>query len=495
MPVTVRELAADRGLGIRVLAGQDALDDAVSWVHVSELADPTPFLEGGELLLTTGLGLRADTDVPAFVSRLADSGISGLGFGVGLSHETVPAELVRAARLTGIPLLEVARETPFIAISKAVSAALAADAYAEVTATNAAQQALTRAAIGRAGVAGLVRRLARLLNAWVLVLDNAGQPVHAVPASAIRRLPELSAELARVRATAGPASSAFAHNDVQVVVQALSTRPRTVLVAGRPAPMDRADRYVLNSAAALLTLALARSRALATAQRHLRTGLMRLLLVGEARAVHGPVDDLWEPLPDEPVQLLVVDADPAAREALVDRLDAEPCGFWAELDDRVVVVAAARSDAVDRVSGLLDASTHLGVSAPARYPHLADAHRQAARAAAAAGRGGEPVMHFDELGGKGVLGLVAPDDARAYAESLLAPLLRHDATGRGELLDTLREWLRQHGQWDPASARLGVHRHTVRNRIARAADLLGRDLGSPRDRAELWLALELLDER
>jgi purine catabolism regulator len=53
----------------------------------------------------------------------------------------------------------------------------------------------------------------------------------------------------------------------------------------------------------------------------------------------------------------------------------------------------------------------------------------------------------------------------------------------------LRVWLAHHGQWDPAAARLGVHRHTLRNRIRRAEELLGRSLDSPGLRAELWLAL------
>jgi purine catabolism regulator len=50
-------------------------------------------------------------------------------------------------------------------------------------------------------------------------------------------------------------------------------------------------------------------------------------------------------------------------------------------------------------------------------------------------------------------------------------------------------WLAAHGQWEAAAGRLGVHRHTLRKRIRRAAELLDRDLDSPGVRAELWLAL------
>lgn len=82
-----------------------------------------------------------------------------------------------------------------------------------------------------------------------------------------------------------------------------------------------------------------------------------------------------------------------------------------------------------------------------------------------------------------------PAGIRAFADALLAPLRAVDRTGTAELVESLRTWLAHHGQWEPAAARLGVHRHTLRKRIRRAADLLGRDLDSPGVRAELWLAL------
>jgi purine catabolism regulator len=64
-----------------------------------------------------------------------------------------------------------------------------------------------------------------------------------------------------------------------------------------------------------------------------------------------------------------------------------------------------------------------------------------------------------------------------------------DRAGAGDLVGSLRAWLAHHGQWEPAAAALGVHRHTLRKRMRRAGDLLGRDLDEPGTRAELWLAL------
>ncbi|MEX0743382.1 MAG: PucR family transcriptional regulator ligand-binding domain-containing protein, partial [Actinomycetota bacterium] len=44
------------GLALRFVAGEESANRPIRWVHISELEDPTPWLKGGELLLTTGTG-------------------------------------------------------------------------------------------------------------------------------------------------------------------------------------------------------------------------------------------------------------------------------------------------------------------------------------------------------------------------------------------------------------------------------------------------------
>src|SRR5439155_26098587 len=94
--LSVRELIGD--LDVALLAGEAQLDTPVRWVHISELPDPTPWLSGGELLLTTGMALESEDEQHAYVQRLADHGLAGLGVGTGFRHEQVPPALVKAAQ-------------------------------------------------------------------------------------------------------------------------------------------------------------------------------------------------------------------------------------------------------------------------------------------------------------------------------------------------------------------------------------------------------------
>jgi deoxyribonuclease-4 len=65
--------------GPRVVAGERGLDRAVRWVHSSEVPDIATLLRGGELVLTTGIGLPEDNEaLRAFVATLAEVGAAGL---------------------------------------------------------------------------------------------------------------------------------------------------------------------------------------------------------------------------------------------------------------------------------------------------------------------------------------------------------------------------------------------------------------------------------
>ena len=67
--LALRDLLRD--LDVRLVAGEAGVDSAVRWVHISEIVDPTPWLSGGELLLTTGLQLERPDTQREYLARLA----------------------------------------------------------------------------------------------------------------------------------------------------------------------------------------------------------------------------------------------------------------------------------------------------------------------------------------------------------------------------------------------------------------------------------------
>lgn len=527
MPPTLASLVHHSALKLTVRAGEDRLDTPVRWAHVSELADPVPYMEGGELLLITALKLDAeDPDtMRRYVKRLVGAGVVGLGFAVGVNYPDIPEALVEAARAEDLPLIEVPRRTPFLAISKAVSAAIAADQYRAVTAGFAAQRELTKQALGD-GAQGLLGALAGQVDGWAALYDASGAVVATAPEWAARRAARLTPDVERLRERPAPASLVVAGADDRVELHTLGTgrRPRAALAVGTAGALGTAERYAVHSAIALLTLTTERSRSLQAAEARIGSAVLRMLLAGEpdhARAVAG---DLYGGLLDAPFRLVVAEVAGPAEAAgegagaaegawsteLVDAVESAAARFGEALlvvpyGERLVLLVAdggAAHLATVEYAALLDADRAegresaeepgplMGLSAPAGPIAAAPAYKQAEQALSVARRRGRCLVEHEELAAGSVLPLLADDAVRAFADGLLRALREHDATGRGDLVASLRAWLSRHGQWDAAAADLGVHRHTLRYRMRRVEEILGRSLDDPDVRMELWLSLK-----
>src|SRR5215210_2419247 len=111
-----------RDLDVRLVAGEAGLENAVRWVHISELEDPTPWLSGGELLLTTGMGLED------------------------------PDALRETAAELGFPLLEVPYDVPFIAVTEKAASHLVNEHYAVLQRALSAHERLERIVLSERGL-------------------------------------------------------------------------------------------------------------------------------------------------------------------------------------------------------------------------------------------------------------------------------------------------------------------------------------------------------
>ncbi|MEU9761660.1 PucR family transcriptional regulator [Streptomyces sp. NPDC047987] len=521
MTPTLASLVQHSALRLRVRAGAGRLDVPVRWAHASELPDPVPYMEGGEFLLVTATNLDAENPeaMRRYVRRLAGAGVVGLGFAVGVNYDEVPRALIDAAEEAGLPLLEVPRRTPFIAIAKAVSSAIAAEQYRAVTAGFAAQRELTKAALSGDGPGELLARLAAHVDGWAALYDTSGAVVAAAPEWAARRAARLTPDVERLRERPAPASVVVGSTDDRVELQTLGTgrRVRGALAVGTGAALGTAERYAVHSAVALLTLTTARSRSLQGAEQRLGAAVLRMLLAGlpdHARAVAG---DLHGELLDAPFRLLIAEADgPRAPVALGEALEAAAFRTGEALlavpeGGRLVVLAADGGAVVAACTAYAraqeareprearptrepatteDDRVVVGLSAPAGPTTVPAAYKQAEQALSVARRRGRALVEHEELVAGSVLPLLADDAVRAFADGMLRALREHDAKGRGDLVASLRAWLSHHGQWDAAAADLGVHRHTLRYRMRRVEEILGRSLDDPDVRMELWLALK-----
>src|ERR687893_500823 len=505
--LTVRGLVAE--MGLELATGGEGADAPVRWVHISELPDPTPWLNGGELLLTTGIQLGSEERQREFVRLLSGHHLAGLGFGTGFDHDRLPEALLDEAGRRDFPVFEVPYEMPFIALTEKAFTRLVNEQYEVLQRGIAIHKRLERLVLEERGLDEVVRALAAATGGTVSVLSARGEAIEHIRGEVRRRGAALE-----THGSNNPETGEFLPDHPEVAGRSLALpvaiRGRGArqawLVAARDAGgLGDFERLILQQAVTVVALELMRQRAMRDTARRLAgdvlaealTGRlseselavrMRPFGVGAHAAVLVFADD-GGAAPDAEADLDRFLAD-AGVGALVASRGPLLCAVLDARDNLDPVALAARArEALEPEHGQLRAaaSRTAAVGSLRRSFHEA---RCALEAAALANGNAPEVASYRDLGAFQLLLSLQDDEAlRLYCDSVLGPL--EDATGEygDELMRSLEAFIEQNGQWERAARELYCHRHTLRYRIRRVEQLTGRDLSSARDRIEFWLAL------
>lgn len=105
------------------------------------------------------------------------------------------------------------------------------------------------------------------------------------------------------------------------------------------------------------------------------------------------------------------------------------------------------------------------------------------------------VVTFEETGTYKLLFQIfadRPDELAAFYEQTIDPLVRYDEQYQTELVATLATYLEYDCNLAATANTLFTHRHTVRYRLDRIAELCGLEIGRTDDREKLSLGLKAM---
>ncbi len=494
-------------------------------MHVSELEDPTTYLEGGELLLTTGIPLGGtQATIEAYVERLAARGVAALGLGLGEGLDIVPPELVQACAAGKLELFAVPDGVPFLDVSRAFWDLAARSGQADLIASLGTQTALARAVMRPDALPAVVKGLAHALGGWAAYLPDDGGEATLWPASARGLLPNLREETARLNVAGAHSVATFWLHGSPVVEYPIVVERTIVgfLAIGSGRTLTKADRHIIMTVCVLLALKARQQEELTATAANLGSAVAKLVVRGHVEAARLLAVDVGVgPLPER-VRVLAVQTGAS------EPTEASAVGLRSEEDTSFLWQALAgcrlrfREDALEYF--LLDTTAAVqphgdgtaGANAdggPWDYgeqtgePEYRDAGLPALPAAkprteesAAAEIGAAwtgPLSLADVAGAAGALrraallasagylmGASGDEDSRAdrWVDSLAGYT-------RADLLGTVAAYLRHRGHWEEAARALDVHRNSLRHRMSVAEKLLGVSLDDPDVSAHLWLAL------
>lgn len=501
--------AAELDLKIVTSSG---VDPEIRWVSTTELIDLSPYLEGGEIVLTTGLSLSADDPRWLdFVSGLSRAQAAAIGFAVGVNHERTPPALIQAATAYRVSLFEVPKPTPFIAVSKAVADLVGNDELASTRRALSTQRHILNQAFSTQGTPGVLARLAAATDSHAAVLRADGSVESATAGMPI--FDELLAAVKTLATDNTRAALGASDRERAWLVHPLGLHGvahRFLAICGEKPPTP-SQQGAITAATIVLSLEDTRQRAEQDSEVERRERITKLLVQGDGDAACATFSVLW---PDahlpERIRVVLTEGDPEmvsafATEATLGvtatRLIAryEPgvehgielprvaliCESLTEIEVNRVI-ALATSHQLDVVVGRDTELRRARISWASAWSKLNEMEP-----AGPASRMKSRIVWADQ--GTPVIEALASVPNHDLQQTVLGALASDDPE-TVQLRETLRSFLAHNGQAGPAAAALGVHRNTLRHRLDRVEQLTNRSLSQADDRAELWIALRLLDQ-
>lgn len=526
MPLTVGEVV---DLPV-IQAGQPEVlssrrwDDQIRWVHVSDVADLSTLLQGGELVLTTGTALRRS---PArYMRAIAQSGALGVIAELP-KGASLPKTAAAAAASENVALVVLHREIKFVEVTEAVHRRIVSEQFEAVAFDRRVHATFTDLSMKRVSAPGIVTAAARMLDEPVVLEDLAHQALAVAPG------PDTTATLLddwEYRSRRASARDGWAMTPVG---------PRgeewgRLVVPRHPADASRA-KMVLERAAAALALNRMIERDRSGLHQQAQSGLIDDVIrnrVTDEREITARAHALGlrKTSRYHPAVVRTADAstgsDPVAGQRRNVRLldavahtvnAAGHTGLFTIRGDgeigAVVALSPSRAGAAEkawsalgldvarevaRVDGGQRSVLALGEPSGLITDAIVGIADAAHVAEAALAMGGEqrPCYRTSDVRLRGLISLLQDDPRlQAFAETELKALLTAESASRPTDFTILREYLRLGGNKVALATRLGISRPALYKRLSAIETKLGVDLSDAESTASLHVAMLALEVR
>lgn len=484
-PLTIERLVQSPALQMRVIAGAGGALRRVAWAHVSELNDPSPWLSGAELIMTTGLGFpRQGRQQRLYLERLDDGGVSGLAVSAHLHMPPMSKTFLDAADERNFPVLEVPLSVPFILIAQEVAAAVQADSIQRLNAQLQVFGAIRWLSSEALNESQVFSRLERLSGFRLFLCTTRFQPLFdGVPVPP----PECRALLPGTADAPPTVPGGFA---LPIPVPGA---PAGYLLAIERPGVHHAGLAVVQHIATVAALQLMmRGHKQETLRREGAETLAELLqgtLAPEAASRRLTRSGFT---PMRPLQLLVIRAGSrAVEDGAISRglTHAGLAHLLLQLGDSTYLLVEAGGEAELRT---LLGEVRIGASRPfASGRRLDIARREALWAAARATDSGSRYVEYgDDRIGRWLI--EDPSALRALVSCVLGAAQAYDREHDIGLVSTVQTWMERDRQNAVVAKALHLHANTLSYRLRRFEEVSGLSLRSTSDLSELWLALRAM---
>lgn len=481
----LHEIVEHLGEDLQPWGTSDYHDVFVTGIHISELSEPTQFLDGGELLLSTGLQLTdPEFDVNEYIRKMQDFGIAGYGFGLGPYFDEVPKSLAESCLAAGLPLFIVPSPTPFRTINDAFWKLQMKDQSVELVTLLDRQSALIQASARESPTTAVLGELATIGN-WAAHVGPTGNVTTIMPEHARKRAEAAAVELQKLGHQHPYFTTTFSFEGMDILTQSWASQGHimgSIMFECTP-PLTTDHRRLTTMATALLEAQLHLGHRQKERRRGLQAAVLHLLMLGQ----HGAALALSSRLTDVSVpeygRLLAFRVPSTADVAmLAEHLEllTPDTRRLLRTDDtnREVWMLLGVEEADHSLSSIRRHVLSVNPQIKTAVSQPGPAHDLASMATAA-------WSAVDSATGDNWIDL-SLNTLETTADAIIQKLANYS---RADLISTVQAYLRHRGQWEEAARDLHVHRNTLRHRMTIAQRETQADFDDPDIASVLWLRL------
>lgn len=504
-----------------VAAGSDGLDAPVRWVHAGEVPNLATMLRGGELLLSTGMGLTDGAAAQrSFIAKLAERRVAGLVIELGTTFKRLPGPLVAEAERRGLPLIALHREVPFVEITKAVHEQLIGHQLLTIRKADELYQRFTSLMLDGAGVPEVLEDLALTIANPVLLERQGRGVVYHCPGSVGDE---------EVFAAWGASEQGLATAPRTIAVTLGGSRPEAwgrLIAVEISTPITSVSQIALERAADVIGLALVCGDFDEPIEERARGDFFAALIeqdLLESELVERALRRGFSTKPSEQLLPMVLVRSKRGRQA--GGAGADWRALWRaigrELSGRkvsilagscpdecglVIVLALPSSSERERAAELFAGIARtaagrvlgseesvvlcVGEAVSCWTSVRTELSRTCDAASSAAATSASPwcdvtVPDVDRL----LWSLASDDSLRRFVDDRLNAIVEHDANRRSQLLETLEAYCEHGGRKTETARALHLQRQSLYHRLSRIEELIGGSLSDHDYRFGLHLAV------
>ncbi|QRG70640.1 PucR family transcriptional regulator [Brevibacillus choshinensis] len=514
-----------------VVAGSRGLARPVRWVHVIETTDSCQYLNGGELILSTGLGFGGEREKRlAYLSELIRRKAVGLCMELGEYIPNIPMDMLEMANHHDFPLIVFHRPVRFVDITQDLHEHLINRQMQALRDLEAYSRSLQQLSLQYQGIPRVLQHFQNAVQTQVFLYtpDGATQYVPPLPQSVQTELTELMrSHLSQLESTNGTVNSFQLTDTKQIVYQPVMAMGHLLAYLGIVLYERQSDEYLLltlDSTVSTLAQIMMRKmfveeQALATENRlfddlianrpiseewmrsHLglsateRTPAYLTMLMSFQRVSNDRSDSL------PPHDLTAVFRSVLSRLGWRPFIRCTGSRFTFLLverqpkkDSRRLLEKAMKDlERITRQMMGADVQIWFGIGRVGRRLAEAGQHLAEAQQALAFQHEAQSPF-FSDLGLFRLLFHIPPEPVlQNFIDDYLGPLLAHDREYGSSLVSTLRVYLDAHLSKQEAAEKLYIHRQTLYHRLEKITECLGEDFTLPHRRLCYEIALRALD--